>query len=939
MAGDHEYVKRRSFETGTVDDWSVAEDRVALLSGSTVYLVGDEDDRIELDEPGEYVALNDKLFVFTGGGLEAYGISGTRLWSAALDGVDGLAAPEDSDVIVVLTGDDSLVGLDAAAGHERFAHDRPDADVATTPQIVCADQSLVIAAWSFLSILSPEGETELRTTLDGAIHGVGVVDDTVVCVMKDDRLLGIDAASGDQQWCHDWEVDRIDPFGRDELLVQTSDGVRAVTPTGEWSSLDLDDGVPVAAASGEPVCVLLDSLVNVYGRAAPGDAPVEASVTADVVEPTAGSVPVDVENVGDAMTVTTVEVAASGATVATGPERLTLDPSETERVSLRLADVDSEAVDLTVHVDGDPASTATLPVAGGMSALDVSASPAAVDDDGWLVDVAVENEAAVPISGVELAPSGRARDVLGPGTEWTVTVPLPEAEPLVVATPDTERQLEVSTPDAPLDVDVRFDDGVVVVDVANGSSVDVTDTIELTSDAFPRAFELAFDGAPGSRLVAAVLPVESGDVAVSVESRHLSRTESVQVPAEAAVGVSTPTTGAGDRSGSQAADGQSRRAATSGRSDGESASVDRIAENSGSAAAATGGTPTDAAESAARDSTSEESSALELDRRLDPEHPSLGELVFEYVDVTNRGAEPREVTVRSADDAVVTAVVPSNDSESFVRAHSLTASEVEVPSVSVDDDAKRRRAPSVEPPVQRPDWYCLATVAGTAAGSQLHLEFVNESRTRVSVSNLSLRSLSFASRPDSFEAGPRTTETRTFPLSDEPTGDDPGLLSFDAGSDVASSTEYQTLVHVPDSSQSGLADVNLRVDEETIMEETGGTVVLHVRNDGPVPVEGFTMEADSDQVQTMLYDSLAVESLAPGESVKHYIDVGDVADGLEVPVELGTADGVTEAVSVVADAPREGAIQVERPNLADPGDEAVSVPDRISTGFEVADAE
>jgi outer membrane protein assembly factor BamB len=909
MSSDTEYVRRTSFETGAIDDWSVAEDRVALLSGSTVSLVGDDHDQIELDEPGEYVALNDKLFAFTDGHVEAYSISGTRLWSADLDGVGGLAAPEGSDVVVVLVDDERLVGLDAAAGHERFAHERPDADVATTPEIVCANQSLVVAAWSFLSILSANGETELRTSLDGAIHGVGVVDDIVVCVMKDDRLLGIDADSGEETWHHEWDVDRIAPFGRGELLVRTSEGIRAVTPSGDWTELDLDDGLPIAAASGEPVCVLVDSLVNVYGEAAAGDAAVETSVLADVVEPTAGSVPVEVENVGETMTVTSVVVEADGATVPNGREQLTLAPGESERVRFRLADVEAESVDLTVSVDGDRAAATTLPVAGGLDALDVSVAPAAVDADGWHVEVTVENAADVPIRGVELAPSGRERDVLEPGGRWAETVPLPADDPLIVATPDAKRHLDVTVPKQPLDAAVRFEDGLVMVVVSNTADAHVTDALTLSADAFPRDLDLAFDGGAGSRLVAAVPPVEAGKTAVSVEGRLVSRSEPLKIPADAVVN---------QRSASRQSAGSSTAERRQTTTDDETETATADAE-SGDA--------------------SDESDALELARRFDPEQPALGALQFEYVDVTNTGSEPREVTVRSADNPEVTAVVDPEESRSFVRAHSFTESSVEVPPVSVDSDGGRRTADAVELSVQDPDWYCVAAVAPTVDGPQLYVRFVNESRTRVSVSDLSLRSLSFASEPGTFEVPPRSTETTTLPLDGDRADGAPALLSFSAGADVSASTEYQTLVHVPDRERNGLSNVDVDFDEETVLDDAGGTIVVRLRNDGPAPLEGVTLAAEGDQVRTMLYDSLTVDTLAPGESVTHYVDVDGVEDGLDLPLQLSVADGPSEVVTIQADRPEEAAIRVERPSLATPGEVDVSLPARMSTGFEVEDTE
>lgn len=901
MTSDDEYVRRTSFETGSIDDWSVAEERVALLAGTVVYLVGDDQDEIELDEPGEQVALNDKLFVVTDGRVEAYAVSGTRLWSADVDDVDGLAAPAKTDLVVVLTAAEQLVGLDAATGHERFVHDRPDADVAATPEMVCAEGSLVVAAWSFLSVLSPEGESQLRTTLDGAIHGVGVVEDTVVCVMKDDRLIGIDAASGDERWQHDWDVDLIDPYGRAELLVRTADGIRAITATGEWTDPGLDDGVPVAAASGEPVCVLVDSLVNVYGTATPGDAAVETTLRADAVEPSGGTVPVEVENVGETMTAATVAVTASGATVPSTPERLTLEPGESQHVRVRLADVEAESIDLTVRIDGDRVGGETLEVAGGLHALDVAAAPATVNEDGWQIEIVVENPSDVPVSGLAMSPGGAERDVLGPGERWVSTVPLPDDSAVVVATGDAERHVDVSVPEDPFDVDIRVDDGLVMVEVSNETRASVSDVVTMSSSAFARELELTFEGPQGSRLVAAVPPVAAGDATVSVDSQLLSRSETVSIPREAVVGRDDPV-----------ADRPVRDAHGARLSEGEAGGA------------------------SASDDAGEE---LEIERRFEPEDVSLGGLQFEHVTVTNTDDAPTEATVAAPDCPAVTSAVRPDETRTFVRAHTYTESSVEVPTVSVDSQGGRRTTPPVQPDVETPDWYCLASVTTTVDGPQLHLEFVNRSRTRVSVSNLSLRSASFERPSGAFEVPPRSTEARTFSLADEPADGRHELLTFDAGADVASSTEHQTLVHVPDHDRHGLAHVGIAVDDETVLNENGGTVVLRVTNDGPSPVEEFSMTATGEQVKTILYDGLEQASLAPGESLSHYIDVGDAADGLDVSVELGDASGATEIVQITANGPDEATVSFDRPSRTDLGVTDVSVPARISTPFEIENPE
>jgi len=913
MTGDYRYVRRASFETGKIDDWAVTDDRVAMLAGSTVYLIGEGRDRFDLEEPASGVGLNDKLYVHGAGTVRAFSVSGTRLWTAEIDGAEALAAPDDSDFVVVLTGDDRLLGLDAVAGHRRFERDRPDSDVATTSEMVCTSDSLVVAAWSFLSVLDPTGDKRFRKTLDGAIKGVGVVDGTIVCVMKDDRLIGIDAETGDELWCHEWTVDRIDPFGRGELLVATDEGIRLVAPDGEWSATALDDGLPVAAARGDPVCVVVDSLVNVYGRADPGGAEVTATVRADVVEPTAGTVPVEVENAGDTPSVATVSVAVDGATVQSGPERLTLTPGESERIRAVLSDIEEDELNVEVRVEGDVSADAVVPVAGGVDALRTEASPAAIEPGGSAVEVAVENTATVPIRDVELLPSGRSRDGLDPGERWTTVVPLPESGPIVLTTPAGERTVNVDVPDRPLGAEVEFRDGLVVVGVSNGASARVVDDVTVASDALPRELEHPFKGGANSRLVVAAPPVDDGEATVRVESRLLSHTATVDVPADAVVGRPDPgrVGPAGSRGG---------------------------ADLNSSAASQAGGDPANTAAAAVR--AADEGGGdggefpLDLDRRFEPEDPDIGEIQFEYVDVKNAGSEPKRVAVVPAEGGGATETLQPEEVCTFVRAH-VFSDDSRVPAVSVETDGDDRTADPVEQSPDASDWYCLATIVPSRADQELRLELVNRSRTRLAFTDLSLRSFSLAEPFEEVEVQPRSTREVSVPIDGPPAAEwsEPALLSFSAGSDVAAATARQTLVHAAAVGDRELADLSVAVSEETVLDGGSGTVVVEVVNDGAATVDGLSVEAGGDQLRTILYDALTGESLSPGESLTHYVDVVDIDDELDVPVTLAVDDGLEETVRVVADESDENAVRIDRPELADPAD--VSPPERISTSFSV----
>ncbi|WP_430505585.1 PQQ-binding-like beta-propeller repeat protein [Haloparvum sp. PAK95] len=935
------YVRRTSFEIGDVDDWSVTESTVALLAGSTIHLVSDSVDTVELDGPARQVGLNDKLFVLFSEKVAAYSTSGTRLWTAEVENAVGVAAPVASDFVVVLT-DDRLLGLDATAGYERFAVERPDSDVAAVPEIVCTDTSLVVAAWSFLTILEPTGATQLRTTLDGAIHGIGVVGDTVVCVMKDDRLLGIDVETGDEKWCHEWVVDRIDPFAHQELLVRTAEGIRMVDPDGEWHNPSLDDGLPIAAASGEPVCVVVDSLVNVYARTT-GEADFDAAVPTDAIEPTASSLPVVVENVSDTPSVTTASVEADGATISTGAEQLALTPGERERIRVGIGSIRAEDVDVDVYLEDELVTSANVPVAGGVDALSVSTAPVAADADGWTVEVTVENTASVPVRQLALDPGDNVRESLESGETWVVTVPHPDEGEIVLSVADSKRRVEPSIPEHPLVAEVEFEEGLVVASVSNRTTARVVDTVRIASSAVAREFEHEFDGGPDSRLVVATPPVETGTATVTVSGRFVSARETVEIPPN-----SVPALGSGGATDANAG-GQSRAVDSAspptaeGQARGADAASRRTGRGDDEADSGGGGSRADA-QGESRASGADAAFPLELDRRWDSELSNtasneranavtIGDVLFEYVDVANVGSEGTQV-VLSSEDADTTEVVGPGESATFVRKHTFTEEGGRVPGVAVETPAGRRDADAVEPAIETPEWYCLAAVVPSADGPLLRLEIANRSQMRVQVADLSLPSFSFTESVGSFQVSPRSTVVETIPLSGPPAQElsEPELLSFSAGPDVGQQDEYRTLVALP-SPDRGFQELDFEIDDETVLDAEGGTVVVRCRNTGTEPVENLSIEADGTQVREILYDALTLESLAAGDTVTHYVDVGDTADELDVSLSLATDAGRAETVQIRASDPEASAVEVARPQLPKPED--VSLPPRTSTKFSV----
>ncbi|GAB6878436.1 hypothetical protein JCM17823_07100 [Halorubrum gandharaense] len=898
---EFQLVRRSSFKIGNLDDWAVTDDAVALLSGSTVSLVSTDRDEIILEEPGQNVAINDHLFVLFDGELAAYGRSGTRLWVADVPGAERIAAPDETEFVVVLTDDDRIVGIDATTGGIRFEQDRPDADVAATPELVSTTSDLVLASWSFLTVLEPDGETRMRTNLDGAISDLGVVDDVVVCVMKDDRCVGVDLASGDQLWEHDWAVDRIDPHGSGELFVQTTDSVRAVEPSGDWRSLSLQGGMPVAAVSGKVVCSVDGSVVNVFEAVDPSQVEIDAAVGADEISVTAQSLPVVIENVGETVATVRVAVEIEGATTITGEERLSLDPGENEGLRVGLGSISRDQLDVRVQIDGELVLNDTVDVLGGVDAVETSATPVHADD-GWNVSLELRNPEPVPLHDIRIEPSGRTIPTLESGESCSMEVDLPESRRIRIRAAGETQKIDMAVPERPIAVNAAVNDGLVVVSLWNDGDVSVDDEISVTSSALPQPLTVPID-ADVPRTVVAFPPGESGSVTVRADGEFLDHETTVEVPDEAVL-------------------------------HGRDAAPDRPVRSQGSvvdATAAAGGGPSRrSGNSGGPDPDAASDDRLELSREFEPEQPLVGSLVFEYVEVTNASSDTVSVGVHPTDDDETVGSVPAGETRRFVRVHTFTDCEATVPAVSVETSAGRRDAGEHPMRIDRPEAYCFAS--GHPRQDALRLHAVNNSQSRTTISDLSLRNGTLLDAPAEMQVAPRSEKTETISTDELDPSTEAELLSFSIAPDVVDDVDRdhrQTLVHVEGGEVSGIEDLTLEIDDETVVDDGSGTVVVTVMNDGPDPIDGISIEAGGEQLRPILYDPLEDMSLDPGETTSHYVDVEGVADRVKVPLTLAV-DGDETRAEVVGDPSNVGALAIEREST-----DSVGFPLRISSPVEL----
>ncbi|WP_096388995.1 outer membrane protein assembly factor BamB family protein [Halopenitus persicus] len=900
-AGSAEYVRTSSFEVGELDAWAVSADRVCILAnGTEVYVVGEERDQITLPSAAESVALSDHLYAVTDDGVDAYSLSGTRLWRVSIPDAVRVAAPGESGFAVVLTADDELVGLDATSGQERFRVDRPHSDVSATPAVVCTDDALVLAAWSFLSVLGPTGESRLQKRVDGAISDLGVVGDTIVCVMKDARCVGIDVETGDRKWSHDWQVDRIDPFGREEIILRAEGEIRSIDADGEWTTLELDDGLPVTAAGGEPVCVIVDTVANVYRRLSE-EWTLDATVLSESLTAAADAIHAELHNVGDTAAAATIAIDLVGARCSDPSHEVTLLEDESERLRFPLASIDDEVVEATITADGEPIVEERLRVTGGNDSIDVTVTPTRLTPEGLRVSVTLANTTGVPVENVRINPMNERVDRIDPNDETTLTLEAPADGTLTISDANSiRRTIDVPRPEDPLAAECEFGDDVAVVRVRNDSRATVVDELTIDGEALATSVTRTFEGGPGSVLELVSPPLEAGATTVSVTGHFLDHESEIEVPESAVVS-------AGGKAHAPSATASSGGAVGNGGSVGGAPNSDAAAPGSGE---------------------------LELERRIDPLPPVVGDLCLEHVDVENVGHGPEAVTVSTPDAAPVTETIRPGEFRTFTRLHSFTGvGEDVVPPVTVESGGVERTAGKLDTDPDVPELYCRGLLLPDRDGYVLEVTAVNTAESRLRVRDLALDVYEFRDPPEEIHVPPHESVTSTYPVE----GPDPSSvggydgLRYVADGSVAPARELEVLVEAPTGGADGLDTLAVTVDPETAIDADGGTVAIALENGGGSTVTDLSIAARGEQVRTILYDEDVVPELAPGETHVHYVDAEGVEGGLDVAVDVdGTVGGVDhEETFFIVGSPE--SVSIDRETERSGPDHSP----RVSTGFSV----
>jgi hypothetical protein len=517
---DRSYTMVTEFSLGS--DAAFAADRSAVVLATPAGRIDivDEDGTttLSVDGPVESVAADGYVFTLADETVTALTTSGIELWSTTVETALAIAVAGTGGVLACVTDDGRVVGLDTETGTELYAVERPHADVSDIAAVTGGYGRIVVAAWSFLTAIDDTGDVLFDRNLDGAIAQVAVLSDAVVVKLKDGRLTRLSLPDAEQTWTQSTEAHDVSALN-DGVLTVDDGGLNHVDSHGTVEPLSLPGGDQVVASSdGSFVVTAGGGTQTVFRRGQPPAASLEATLLTESVS--AGDpIRYRVKNKGAEH----VEIPVTASTPADSPVQLTgtqstvsLDPSDTTEVGVRVSEVTGEApATVALAADGTTIATDTVkPDRDADPRAAVEAVPTAqrVTPDGVETTISVTNDATAPAE-------------VSSGTE-TVTVPPGDTESVTtLASQDDEPPCSLS-----VSVGDRIETVPVAVDLPTGSpKVEISPGGDRSNPFVDVTVAVPFEATLIGRLT-----VEDGD--------RLSITRPVELPSDTELRLAVPLT-------------------------------------------------------------------------------------------------------------------------------------------------------------------------------------------------------------------------------------------------------------------------------------------------------------------------------------------------------------------------------------------------------------
>lgn len=890
---DTAFTPIESFECSSVTA-VVANDEYVFLgtrAGTVEMVSADGRTSVDLSAPVTDLAVGRRVYAEVESSIIALSTAGTRVWSVDIEGVEQLAALTDEDKLGAVTTDDVLIGFDGEIGSRRFETDRPQADIADAPTFLGAADCFIHATWSFLSVLDPDGGERFTRNLNVAIESVGVVGDTIVLSLKNDRVVGVDAADGQRQWERELRVTDLPYFGAEQLLFTADDQLVSITPDGAYSRVQsVPRGDLYPTTDGSLFCIVADDTVSVYRSTGNPAESIVCEIDDSTVGPNGGAVSVTVSNQGDQPITESFGVEGDGMEVRTSEIRVDLDPDESVT---RTVDVDSvAATDKAVLVvtvgDRHIAEEDVLVADSDPESFDSSVDLDRIADGVAVLAVTVYNDGDVPLSDIAISPGDAHVFDIVPGESATTTVKTeyqPGTDvPVTVSVGSQQKEQALSLPESLCNIGIeRTTDDFIDVTVNTEVEAPIEAEVIIDGDAIDasvsRVLEIPSEGTALIALAPAAVDTP-GTVRAAVPDLEIARAVTVKPSAD-----------------------PSRSTASVPPEPNPDEAVPRQAEEN-----PRGPADEETNDGSAQDRhSSSDLPELHVDRQVVPSEPFRTQGVEEQISVTNVGDGPAtSVQVSFPESTTSVSEIEPDEAIQLSRRHAfLRTGETAVPAGTITAANTSETAVESESlTVGTGDF--AAEMSFTPAEEEdwkLEVAVINRREVDCTVLRIGIKGLDVWVIDDLRVPVNETVRwCATVPTDSVPANPIEAAIEYEFAD--GDDGHWGTLADVDDGGNSTNA-LSVAIDDKTRISGGYGSVVLVAENAGDTTLSDVTVEASGESVSDLMYGgSESIDQLSPGEALTHYVDIETNDPQASLSVTLST-DRRTEELSLRGPAPIE----------------------------------
>ena len=893
----------------------------AVATGTDVITLADGDGTVECitDEGRERIVRRDSLtdvgvagrvYVLADETLEAFSYTGSRVWSADLPEGRAVTADSVTEQVFVRTDEGIFISIDGRTGAETGRFDQPNADVAESPQVAAYDGRLVVASWSFLTVLSESGERLFERTLSGAVTNVGLLSGQAVASLKDGQLVSYDDKG--LVWHVDSEITWLASTGTTELAARIDGDDVAVAADGERASLVGLTGTPLAVTPDLSLfCTLDHDTVSTHAAVGDADGSVDVSIATDTVDAADPAVLVGLSNEGETVVEVDAEIEATGATLHTTRLSAVIEPGNTTQRRLALDSVTGKQVAVTVAA-GNTTSTSELPVRERTVELTVETELEAVTTGVLSGAIELTNTGESDLTGLTVG--GTHLGDLAPDSSRRVPFErdLPTGETVIDADDINPVTADTMVEATPTEITLAADDrGFLAVTLSNDTPVEMTDEVTISGVPDPKG-ELSLDVAIPSRGVHRTLvPVtEAGERTVTIETaggRISKRVSLERSSLLSAVGVSTDS--------GHTPDSETVATSTSGGGfDAVSTGID-------------GEVP------------------ISIDRHFPVGDYKRGAAVPEKLLIQNEADRPVDATLSIDEDAYHQQLEIDPDTEaSGTRYHVSYDGTLSVPSVEVTCEQGTVSAPAEELSLTDGPFVPLLLWQPGDGRDDGTATLVIET-TDIAWTLTEVHFGGEKTEPVDITVEPGETGSTVVSTPYEPEGDVSGAVVRGRPANATEGGEsnmeaVKTLLareSIVGTVRSQARDLSFGIGENSRVSDGLGVLLVIVENEGSSPIEGVELSATGSTVERSMsaQGDESGSELLPGESLEYIVDLEGVEPARDIVVDLVIETAGDGSKSAVARA------RTNADGKVQPGDwsieikeSSVTYPPRLSTPYE-----